>query len=127
MVQAMSMANTPLGADDFELARVEQAVKTVLGDFERTTTRTTRVTVSRVDGDRSFDADWAELEGEELVAEVAGHLQGDWMTHAPGVSGPFAKITVSGCKRRSTRGGAVWWCRVGHHSPARVGELGSSA
>jgi hypothetical protein len=135
------MADPPPNSDALKMARVKQAVATVLSDYERTTTRTTNVTVSSHTFDDSapfeiliaVDGNWStgeydtDLEDEELVASIADYLQGEWIERTPYNVWPMCERHGVGTHAKVHGEVAVWWCRVGRHHLARIGNLGISA
>ena len=110
------------------------AVTAVLSDLERTTPERPNVVVEldewggvrvAVDGGYSGSPLW-DIELAEVVVQVADDVQEQW--YGPVIDGNFTCWPE--CRGHDVglhpevRGGhAVWWCRLGQHTVAPIGQL----
>ena len=112
------------------LSLANQAVTAVQADLHRTTAMRPSVEVDiwmgnsiriSIDGGCSAPSIW-EVDRPEAFAEVADYFQEQLDQEC----WPVCQQHDVGLHGEVHDGTAVWWCRLGRHSIARIGELGSA-
>jgi hypothetical protein len=123
------------GARDHQLALASDAAATVLADLHRTTDARPVVEIDvwmdssiriAIDGCFTAPSMW-EVEQPEALAEVADYFQ-EQLDQDPiiGSIWPMCADHDVGLHAEVHGGQAVWWCRLGKHAVATIGELGAA-
>ena len=118
-----------------QVALANEAVTTVLADLHRTTASRPVVEVDvwmessiriSIDGGFTAPSMW-EVELPAALAEVADYFQ-EQLDQDPILGGiwPVCGKHDVGLHAEVHDGRAVWWCRLGHHAVATIGELGAA-
>lgn len=118
--------------------KLEDAVVPVQRDLDRTFGRPVNVEVIisgvselpvvRVDGNGGHSTEVAlDAEREVAVAQVADDVQDELMDQNATSFWPTCRDHHTGLHAEVHDGTAVWWCRVGRHAVASVGELDPDA
>jgi hypothetical protein len=115
-----------------QLALAEAAVAASLHDLETSTSLRPRVAVEDHDGDGvriwinggyTAPSMWA-LDKPEAFAEVADYFQ-EQLDQSGAGAWPVCETHRVGLHAEVWEGAAVWRCRLGQHSVAMIGELGT--
>ena len=123
------------GAVDHQLALANDAANTVLADLHRTTNARPVVEVDvwmdssiriSIDGGFTAPSMW-EVEHPEALAEVADYFQRQ-LDQDPiiGSIWPACADHDVGLHAEVRGREAVWWCRLGEHAVATIGDLGAT-
>ena len=122
------------GAVDHQLALANDAANSVLADLHRTTDARPVVEVVwmdssiriTIDGGFTGPSMWA-VEQPEVLAEVADYFQ-EQLDQDPiiGSIWPVCPDHDVGLHAEVRGGKAVWWCRLGRHTVATIGEFGAT-
>jgi hypothetical protein len=122
-------------AMEHQLALANDAVTTVLADLHRTTDARPVVEVDSwmdssirisIDGGSTAPSMW-EIEQPEALAEVADYFQ-EQLDQDPiiGSIWPVCAEHDVGLRAEVRQRQAVWWCRLGDHVVATIGQLGAA-